>query len=236
MKDKEITEVIEKQREIFWHCSDLYNEINYLSTAHEKSDYHESVLLSNLFNRITGYYWSILILELSKLYSNSNNDFYRIIKVINVLVNNYKGSSWKEKISKEVLMSTQNEFSSKEFEKNLDKLKKIRDKHVAHKGYNPEKIQIHLNHEIKFFMELTAKIFDEILNPFLGTNAYLIEHPNTLENHIERYIKLQKFHEKMDEIISSSIDKKNPVLSKGTIEELQNALGRNFIIHWISDC
>jgi len=78
------------QREIFYACGDIFDDIKYLQGEHTSSKVESELLDFVQWRFINGLLWNYLVLELNKLYSDSSNDEYRIKAILNVLNKKFK--------------------------------------------------------------------------------------------------------------------------------------------------
>ncbi len=74
--------------------------------------------------------WSLIILDIHKLLSSSENDRYRLISIINRIQNNYRNIKWEHKLSKEDIEILKSRIINEQV--NIEKIKEIRDTRIAH--------------------------------------------------------------------------------------------------------
>lgn len=74
--------------------------------------------------------WTLIILEVNKIIGISSNEKYRLIKLVNILIDHHSKINWHCKLNiKELIVITQ-EISS--LEPKIKKIKEIRDTQIAH--------------------------------------------------------------------------------------------------------
>jgi hypothetical protein len=111
----------------------LYDDVVY---CHDIIDKDGNFTLSNLtvleafVSRYYGMSWSLLVIKLYPIYHK--NDDCSILKIINILKNNFKGSDWKERIKLEDITLLEERLNQTEIIEAVRSLDEIRTKHVGH--------------------------------------------------------------------------------------------------------
>jgi len=161
--DKEIQKICF----IYTKSYEYYNCLKQINNF-EKSEFNDTRFI-RFFNYTC---WYVLVIELSKIYQNDNNNqHYNIYKLLNVLRNNYKRLEYKNLISKETIERYYNGFNSPQITDIRDRLVILRNKFFAHTDRHVdefiEKIEINLNEIEILFRILKQFIFDISDNVFL---------------------------------------------------------------------
>lgn len=127
----ELKEEIEELLKIYTSSEISYNDNLYLSNP--KTIVEKVVAENELFIKRAKFALGVLsILELNILFENKNND-YSLVRLLNMLLNNYKDSEWRNFLSKPVIKKWIDEYNSTEIQKSIGKIKTIRDQYFAHK-------------------------------------------------------------------------------------------------------
>lgn len=235
MKMQEIEELkhkVQVQRGILYTCRDTFNDIKYLQGNDDISEDEKDLLQFYQWRFIQELMWRYLILELSKLFSKSKNDKYRIEAVLNFLNLNCNKPPLNELVKKASIEELLKEFNSDEFQRHYDKLIKIRDKYVAHLDRNPTDLRID-NEDIDYFLKLSEGIIKEVIDPIeIGGGSYYSGKPATLKSFIGKMAEYKGVYDKLEVAIIDPNKRKH--LKPGTEADLLRILGkRNFVMDGI---
>jgi len=117
--------------------------------------------------------WRSAIIELCKLYQESRNENYNLIKLLNSLILDYESTEWKRKITKKTIEGFLKEINKPQIQTIRNNIKTMRDTEIAHtdrqKDSENKKIAIAFK-EIRVLMELTEKIIQELKSNFFNTH------------------------------------------------------------------
>lgn len=124
-------------------------------------------------------FWYVLIVELCKIVQGSDNQEFRIKKLLNVLENDYSKLEYKEQISLDTVRDLKKKFETKENNDLINRLTIIRDNYYAHTDKNPGKIDkkdIPKDVEIERLLNVIREIVDTLNLHLKGAKYYKCEH------------------------------------------------------------
>lgn len=144
----------------------------------------------------------------------------------------HRGSSFKNKVSKDTLVKYQTLLNTDEFNIHFKKLNKIRNDYVAHTAQHTGEISI-ANSNIIYFLELTQDILTEIIDPITtGGGSIYIGNPSPFSNLIVKMASYGAVYEKVEKALLNPTERKR--LSRITVQDLLRILDKkNFIIEGI---
>jgi len=128
-----ITEKIKYQLEntgrILSNTSYYYYNLDYLIN---KTSEEEKVVFNSfpVLKKIRLTLWSLIVLDLHKILSESSHDKFRIHKLINLLINSFKSIKWEREIEIEELKKIKVDLDK--IQPKIEKIKEIRDTQIAH--------------------------------------------------------------------------------------------------------
>ncbi len=133
MKEKELIEVIEQQASLINFNSSLLKDLG-VFYRDNLTETQKDVLVGHLFfDKVAYLLEREIILNYSYLFSNSDNDFFRLPKTICLVIQKHKKLSWFEAVPLDVVT----DFSQRiDLAIDSDKIKIIRDKAIAHRESN----------------------------------------------------------------------------------------------------
>jgi len=149
------------------------------------------------------FYFQVMV-EMNKLFDN--NESLCISKYINELVNNYRRIVWFNNLLVEELREMQlNIENHKEY---FEKIKNIRDEHLAHSDKNRKKISVHID-ELDTLQKLVEDISNKIGNALYGTSTGYDHHGNGSLNGI--FNRLTAFDQLRDMIFEANKNIKDSI-------------------------
>lgn len=162
MKEKlELEFEIAKREAIYFTAKGFYYECRYLFLP--ETDEEKFILESEPFlQKARILFWSMSIIELCKLFGGKNDSF-TMEKLLNTLLNNYKNSEWKNKISKEQIVEWKQKITT--HEKHIKKIRKLRDEYYSHAQRNPEVPYLELykdNGEIEELLRFAKEVLEKL--------------------------------------------------------------------------
>lgn len=219
---------LEVQRGILYACSDTFKDIKYLQGNGVTGEPENELLGFYQWRFIHELMWNYLILELSKLYSKSSNDKYRIEAVLNILNLKCNKPPFKDKLNKESIAELLQEFKSEEFDRHYSKLNNIRDKYVAHLDRDRTDLRIE-NEDIEYFLKLSERVVKEVIDPVeIGGGSYYFGKPATMKSFVGKMAEYKGVYDKVEKAVTEK-DYKHE-----TEKDLLRILGkRNFIVEGI---
>lgn len=111
------------------NASYFYYNLEYLSL--ETNDEEKKVFNSYpVLKKIRLTIWSLIVLDLHKILSKSSNDKFRIIKLVNCLIELHKKINWDHEIEIDKLNEIKTNLASAQ--PKIEKIKEIRDTQIAH--------------------------------------------------------------------------------------------------------
>lgn len=114
--------------------------------------------------------WRSTVLELCKLYHESNNENYNLIAFLEDLLSNYDNLEWKQKINRNKICEFIKEIKTPQIKSIRDDLKTLRDEEIAHtdekNNLENKKAKVTFD-EIGDILDLTERIIQESMNIYI---------------------------------------------------------------------
>lgn len=195
-----LEKIPEGQRRIIYNCLDAFEDIKYLQGSEAKLEAEKEILDFDVFYHVQGLLWNYLILELWKLFSdNKKNDHYSLRFFLQDVKQDYENVSFKEYITTECIDSYATEFKSKLFKQHHEKLKAIRNQHVAHLDLKRVEVNIK-NDDILYFLTLAKRYLADVIDPITtkGGSSLYMRHPTTLENFVKKMAEYKGVYDKIE--------------------------------------
>jgi hypothetical protein len=171
---KELEERIEAIKNIYFSAKVSFSDAEYLYLPDTEEE--KKIAAENLFvHRIRISCWRNVVLELCKLYLDSDNEHFNLFKFLRNLKSEYKGISQTNQVSDEKIDSWIQELTHYKVVEIVKRLKTIRDKHIAHTDIdsksNNNQVRVTFK-ETREIFEVTEKLLSEIISSYL--NGYQI--------------------------------------------------------------
>jgi hypothetical protein len=133
MKEKELIEAIEQQARLINFNSSLLKDLG-VFYRDNLTETQRDVLVGHLFfDKVAYLLERKIILNYSYLFSNSDNDFFRLPKTICMVIQKHKKLNWIEAVPLDIVT----DYSQRiDLVIDSDKIKIIRDKAIAHRERN----------------------------------------------------------------------------------------------------
>ncbi len=155
----DIEKHFDKISEILIDCRKLTYDSYYMCVTKTNTK-HIIISREKFLKRVRESFWTLAIIELTKLYSKNNrNDHFSIPFLIKKLLN----SSFSELISSDKLKELEINFTIPNIKTRIDKLKELRNQHFAHTDIDPDNniydIEFYFDDSI-FLIEKAEKIIE----------------------------------------------------------------------------
>ncbi len=156
----QIEELIEVQSSILVDCFRIVKDIEFLSFTGHTEEIKNVLEGDPFFVRSGNYMWTILILELNKLYDKNEN--YALEKILNISLNNKKQIRWAKPENMEQLGGLLTKLRNPAIQGIVNNLNYIRSKQSAHldRNRNNKEVLIHIA-EAKELLSLAQDIVSE---------------------------------------------------------------------------
>jgi len=160
-RKNQIDELVQVQSRIIVDCFKIVNDIEYLSNASHTEDIAEVISGDRFFIRAGNYMWTVLILELNKLFDKKED--YALSKTLNIAINNFSKVQWDKNESLDGLTKLKNEIEDRKIQDIIGNLNHIRDKQYAHLDRDrfDKEVLINLS-EVRRLLDLSQKTLSEI--------------------------------------------------------------------------
>ena len=193
MKSKSLTEETKKTLDVIGKIiGSLVLNIDFLEFIYQntEADEREAFETYPIFWRMRGAFWSVVVLDLHKLFSINTTDSYRFTSLLNSLINNYKKINWEKKIEIQELEKLQKQISAKS--QIIKKIKDARDQYIAHLDKNRTKVELKII-ELKELLGFAKNTYDQI--NFALNSASTYWHFSTSEKGYKVFKNLSKYSE-----------------------------------------
>lgn len=187
---KDIEERIEAINNIYFSAKVSFSDSEYLYIPDNEEE--KKVANENFFiQRIRISCWRNVVLELCKLFSDSDNEHFNLFKFLRCLKSEYKKISREKDISDEKIDSWITELNHYKVVTIVKKLKTIRDKQIAHTDIDStseiNKVQVTFKETHEIF-EVTERILGEVVSNYLDVYQEFVVSGTEKAGHILRII------------------------------------------------
>lgn len=160
-KKKQLDELIGVQKAIVVDCFLIIKDISFLSETGHPKDIADIIAADRFFIRAGKYMWTILVLELNKLFDKREG--YSLNKLLNIVVNQHREITWAKHVDLTVIGSLKEEIEGEKVQSIFENLNHIRDKAIAHLDRNrmSREVLVHLD-EAKYLVELGQRTLSEV--------------------------------------------------------------------------
>lgn len=157
----QIDELVQVQSRIVVDCYKIIKDIEFLSNSNHSRDIADVIEGDRFFVRAGNYMWTILVLELNKIFDK--REAYALSKTLNIAVNNFSKVRWDKKEDFGRLNELRNEIEEEKVQTVIGNLNHIRDKQFAHLDRNrfDKEILITLT-DARNLLDLAQKTLSEI--------------------------------------------------------------------------
>ncbi len=165
MRTNEIIDKLKITLEIFERSFIIFDDIKYIDRVNDTEK--QVIENSNFLMRQIDNEWRLLIIELQKVFKKEES--YSIIKLLNILINNYRTIQWENKIELNVLQSYEAELKEKKYTETIEALDSLRSKFVAHLDANRENYISEIKtDQVKLLISFGKKFLNEVNNALIG--------------------------------------------------------------------
>lgn len=182
---------------IFFSLKIAIQDIEYLINVDDK--FIDNLLKYHYMKRrYTFYLWNYIVIQTNKLFDPAGG--YQILKILNILINNYSNSEWKELIAIEEIDKLQIKINDDKIQKTIKNNKTIRDKFYAHLDKdsvdrNFREISISLS-DIKYLISEVNGVMERLhllaFNSTMAFNSTNEELGNTFWVELAKYEALKR--------------------------------------------
>lgn len=158
---EQINELIDVQKAMVVDCYLMIKDISFLSETGHPDDIAEVIAADRFFIRTGHYMWTILVLELNKLFDKRED--YALNKLLNIVINQHRKVRWTNDVDLTVIGNLKEEIEGGNVQSIFENLNHIRDKHIAHLDRNrmSREVLVYLD-EAKFLVDLGQRTLSEI--------------------------------------------------------------------------
>lgn len=174
-----IKQVVEKTMFIFLDAKSNFVYYKYLC---KPDTVEESMVKSQPFIlKIVRILWRQTVIELSKLFRSSKNEYYNIDNLLGYLIDRYEKCEWIRKMKKELLIKWQDTIHQVDFREIINKLLMQRDSYIAHTDRSPKKkmsqIKVSIE-EVQKLINFCENMFKKFYEDYFESNLILDIHDN----------------------------------------------------------